>query len=47
MKHKTQKKISLAPVKRFSESIKRKVVKDIETGSATVIQVSRELNASQ
>jgi len=47
MKPKTQRKISIVPTKRFSESIKRKVVKDIENGTATVLQASRELNASE
>lgn len=47
MKQKTLRKISIVPTKRFSESIKRKVVSDIENGTASVLQASRELNASQ
>jgi len=47
MKQKTQRKISIVPTKRFSEGIKRKVVKDIENGTATVLQASRELDASE
>ena len=44
---KMQRKDSIVPQRRFSEDIKKKVVKDIESGSATVLQVSRELGTSQ
>lgn len=46
MKVKPIRKESLAPQRRFSEEIKRKAVKDIESGSATVKQVSREYSVS-
>lgn len=44
---KMQRKDSIVPQRRFSADIKRKTVKDIESGSATVLQVSRELGSSQ
>jgi len=39
-------KLSLRPVRFFSEASKKKAVKDIESGKATVLRVSREYGAS-
>ncbi|HEX5112604.1 MAG TPA: transposase [Saprospiraceae bacterium] len=47
MKAKFNRKASLVPQRRFSEEIKMKVVKDIESGSASVRQASQELMASE
>lgn len=47
MKAKPIRKVSLVPQRRFSEVIRKKAVKDIETGSATVKQASRELAVSE
>jgi len=43
---KTNLQISLRPRRVFSSSLKKKVVKDIETGKATVTRVSREYQVS-
>lgn len=40
-------KKSLRPLRVFSESLKRKVVSDIESGKVNVATVSREFNVSQ
>jgi transposase-like protein len=47
MKTKIQKKHFLVPSRRFSEEVKKKVVNDIESGSATVREASRELLVSE
>lgn len=47
MKTKRQKKVSLTPVRRFSEEVKRSVVKEVEAGKATVRQASQELVVSE
>ncbi len=47
MKAQPFKKTTLTPQRRFSEEIKRKMVQDIESGTATVKQVSQELLASE
>lgn len=47
MKTKTQKKQFLVPPRRFSEEVKKKVVKDVESGSASVREASRELLVSE
>jgi len=47
MKSKSIQKTSLTPQRRFSEEIKKKIVHDIESGSATVLQSSRELLVSE
>jgi len=47
MKTRTLRKTSIVPQRKFSETIKRKVVRDIEAGKATVRQTSRELLASE
>jgi transposase-like protein len=39
-------KKSLRPLRVFSEPLKKKIVKDIESGKATVSAVSREYNVS-
>lgn len=39
-------KFSLAPIRRFSEAIKRQTVKDIEEGKCSVLAASRELSVS-
>jgi len=41
-----KKKLSLRPVRVFSEAIKKKAVLDIESGKATVSAVSREYGTS-
>ena len=43
---KIKKSCSLKQVRRFSESIKKQVVKDIELGNCTVLAASRELMVS-
>ena len=47
MKPKPIRKTSIAPRRRFSEEIKKKIVHDIESGLATVLQSSRELLTSE
>ena len=47
MQTKSQKKHSLLPRRRFSETIKKQVILDIENGKASVLQVSRELGTCQ
>lgn len=47
MKTRIQKKMTLVPQRRFSESIKRQAVHDIENGKASVKQVSQELGSSE
>lgn len=47
MKTKPIRKVSLLPQRHFSEEVRKKTVKDIEAGSATVKQASRELSVSE
>jgi len=44
MNTKFQKKASLKPQIRFSEAVKKEVVRDIEAGKCTVLQASRDVN---
>jgi transposase len=41
-----KRKMSLRPRRVFSEALKRKIVRDIEEGKATVLAVSREYDVS-
>lgn len=47
MKSKRIPKTSLVPQRRFSESVRRRIVKDIESGSASVKEASREILVSE
>ena len=47
MKANPIRKVSLVPQRHFSEEVRKKVVKDIESGSASVKQASRELLVSE
>ena len=47
MKTKPIRKTSIAPRRKFSEEVKKKIVHDIESGAATVLQSSRELLATE
>ena len=47
MNSKTQKKLTLVPKRHFSEEIRRRSVSDIESGKASVKQVSLELLVSE
>ena len=44
---KSQKKHALVPQRRFSENVRKQVVRDIEEGKTTVKQASRELLTSE
>lgn len=47
MATKRQAKASLRPQRRFSESVRKQVVRDIEAGKASVLEASRELGVAQ
>ena len=47
MKTKPIRKTSIATRRKFSEEVKKKIVHDIESGAATVLQSSRELLATE
>jgi transposase-like protein len=47
MATKRQSKASLRPQRRFSEAIRKQVVRDIEVGKASVLEASRELSVAQ
>lgn len=47
MATKRQAKASLRPQRRFSESVRKQVVRDIEAGKASALEASRELGVAQ
>lgn len=47
MKSKNTRKVSLVSHRRFSEEVKRRIVKDVEEGKATVRQASQEVLTSE
>jgi transposase len=47
MAEKRQPKTSLQPRRKFSETIRRQVVRDVESGKASVLEASRELGVAQ
>ena len=47
MKHKPQKKTSMAPRRTFSEDVRKQIVRSVEDGKCTVLEASRELGVSE
>lgn len=47
MKSKVQRKSALLLRKHFSETVKKQIVHDIESGKATVLQAAREIQVSE
>src|SRR5690606_40970645 len=47
MAEKRQPKTSLQPRRKFSEAIRKQVVRDVESGKASALEASRELGVAQ